>query len=153
MSVRILRSLAAGSLSILLCACPKQSRISVDPASSADALVFRLGRGNSGASPISFAILRVDRCRTMLATPGVFPPPDSAAWVLEAVIGDAPMVSKVIYGQSPAGYVSRGLADPLDRPGCYVATVSGTGVVAFEINARGQVTVLPEAERRRRGLP
>jgi hypothetical protein len=93
-------------------------------------LVFRVGEGR-GSRPVSFAGLRVDPCDAFRETPGQFPPDARSAWVLEAVIGEAPRISTVRYGQDPQGYRSRFPARPLDRPGCYIATISGTGATGF----------------------
>jgi hypothetical protein len=149
---RFLVMVAAPGACLLLAACPKDSRISVAPGSTADSLVFALGTGRAGR-PVSFGGLRVDPCDAFRETPGQFPPDTRSAWVLEAVIGEAPRISSVRYGQDPQGYRSRFPARPLDRPGCYIATISGTGATGFEVDAQGRLTELSEEERSARSLP
>lgn len=139
-------------LCLLLAACPWQTEITVAPGSSADHLTFRVRSGGWIPRPISIGFLRVDACAVLYETPGISPPQDRAAWVLEARIGEATRLSEIHYGSVPEGYSETRPATPLQMPGCYVATISGTGVTAFTINESGRIVEMCEEERLQRQL-
>jgi|GEM_PF-5940703 len=147
------RALAALLLSCFLGACPKKTSVWVQSGSSADRLSFEFGRSRGHPDPISIGFLRVDRCEELRATPGVAPPVARATWDLESIPGTDVRLSSLRYGQTPEGYREMHPASPLERPGCYVVAIAGTGQTGFEINASGEVVELDDAEVARRMRP
>ena len=140
-------------VSVMLCACStKRTKISVERGSTADSLVFHVS-GSPGSRPVSLGILRVDECAQLLGSGGTFPEAHRAAWMMEAIVGEAPPVSSIVYGHPPRGYHDLQPARPLRLPGCYAATISGTGVVGFEVSPTGSIREMSEAERERRTVP
>lgn len=140
-------------IAALVCACTsKRTEISIEPNSTADSLVFRVGSAK-GLRPTSLGILRVDECAVLLSSRGTFPDPSRAAWVMEAVPGQAPRVNTIVYGYPPKGYRDLQPAHSLRRPGCYAATISGTGAVGFEVTTTGLVRELSQDELDRRTVP
>jgi hypothetical protein len=73
--------------------------------------------------------------------------------MLEAVIGEAPLLDSIRYGQAPRGYRTVRPAVELERPGCYVAEVSRKGLVGLDIDASGVVHPVPASEVRKRLYP
>jgi hypothetical protein len=136
-----------------LAGCSHQTSIWVQEGSSADSLVFELGRERGRAVPVAMGFIRVDRCEALRASPGVIPPVSRAAWVLEGIPQQAAEISSVRYGAAVPGY--RELQPPaaLERSGCYVVAISGTGETGFEIDPSGRVTELDEAGRTLRTQP
>jgi hypothetical protein len=142
---RVLCSISALLLYAALAGCSRQTSIWVQEGSSADSLVFELGWKRGRAVPIAMGFIRVDRCEALRASPGVIPPVPQAAWVLEGIPQQAREISSVRYGAAVPGY--RELQPPaaLERPGCYVVAISGTGETGFAIDPSGRITELDEA--------
>lgn len=92
--------------------------------STADRLVFGLGKTREGEPVDQFGVLRVYEC-------GGSPVGEGAMWVLsQAQTG--PAVQRVIYGETPSGYVS-GQGPRALSPGCYQATATTGGIVEFHV--------------------
>jgi hypothetical protein len=69
--------------------------------------------------------------------------------MLEGLIGkDYPDFSRITYGEVPIGFQEIKPAVPLERPGCYVAVISGLGVVGFRIDSSGGIAEMSEQEMR-----
>lgn len=75
----------------------------------------------------------------------------NAVWFL-AQDGESRVLSRVVYGRVPPGYVatrymseekSTAVSPPL-KAGCYIASISGTGRVRFYISADGSALELGE---------
>jgi hypothetical protein len=143
---KVVCSISVLVLYTALAGCSRQTSIWVREGSSADSLVFELGRKRGRAVPIAMGFIRVDRCESLRASPGVIPPVSQAAWVLEGIPQQAAEISSVRYGAAVPGY--RELQPPaaLERSGCYVVAISGTGETGFKIDPSGRITELDEAE-------
>lgn len=149
--MKYLKSLIVASTCLLVAGCPQETSIWIVPGSSADQLVFVLGEERGRSQPISTSLVRVDRCEAV-ADQGNYPSATEAAWFVEKEIGPHVKLSQVTYGEVPQGYRETQPAEPLERPGCYLATISGTGAVGFEVDAQGKITEMSEAQREARGL-
>jgi hypothetical protein len=118
---------------VLLTGCPQQTAIWISKASTANRTVFGIGKKHGKPGGVSVHVIRVDRCGGKN-----YPKYDDALWVLSAE-GDGEGLKQLVYGETPSGYkVSHG---PLPlTSGCYVAGLSGTGSVTFDVDERGLAT-------------
>jgi hypothetical protein len=80
--------------------------------------------------------------------PGV---PQHTFWILDraAESGERDWATRIAYGVVPEGYKSERGPDLL-TPGCYEASVTGTGFVSFVIDSGGAVTERPGSKFVRR---
>ena len=51
-------------------------------------------------------------------------------------------IPRITYGETPQGFEIEQQAKPL-KPGCYQATISGSGKTRFEVQASGAITEKP----------
>ena len=133
-------------LSMLVTCTTKGTKIWIEPQSTADHLVFRVGYTRE-SGPISLGGLRVDECALLLNSKGTYPESAQAMWITEPIVGEAPPVTSIVYGRTPTGYRNLSPARTLSKPGCYVATISGTGLVRFEVGRTGSIRELSKVEQ------
>jgi hypothetical protein len=115
----------------LLAACPQRTAVWVEPGSTAAHLTIGVGkkRGQPGGADIG--VVRVYRCDGAATGEG-------AMWAVGPSSGTGD-VRQIVYGQTPAGFVSNQGPQPL-TPGCYRIDVSGTGKTEFQVGNDGTVT-------------
>ena len=117
-------------------ACPMRSAIWIVPGSTASRLEFGISDKRMGKRSIEWGGLTVYDCYT-------HPGQDQHVYWTTARGVEAPSrwPTRVIYGIVPAGLDS--LRGPeILGPGCYTASVGGTGVVSFVIDSAGGVREL-----------
>ena len=125
MRLRWFRAIATVGL-LGLTACPQQTAIWLLAGTEPGQPVFGLGETRDGASLAEVPYIFISPCAGFDGTAG------QAIWVLQQVIETAAAPRQVQVGHAPPGYrVVRG-ADRL-QPGCYVASIQGTGRVEFEV--------------------
>lgn len=117
---------AAPLLLIALAACPEKTAVWVAEGSTARDLTLVFGHTEGRERRMS-SIVRVDRCG-----PGDI---DDALWIVSID------TSRVTYGVPGPGAQPMAEARPLG-PGCYHASMSGTGTVGFTVDSLGAVTEL-----------
>lgn len=123
--------------------CPQKTAVWLAPGSSAEHLVFLLGYEVGHPRPVSFYLFRVDRCEPHGAGSHLAEP----VWFLsrELVEPDYPPdPAAITYGEPPPGYEASNPAPPL-APGCYLATISGTGRARFQVLPGGEISELKES--------
>lgn len=122
-------------LCLVLVACPYRSAVWVEPGSTAEHMVFVLGKAdNHPEPPLQLYYFGVYPCPFDDESWGQ---PEQAVWLIEEA-GNASVPRRVVYGVDPPGYKTvRGPA-PL-TPGCYRARDSGNGFVEFEVLEAGGV--------------
>ena len=123
-----------GALTVL--ACPEQNAVWVEEGSSADSLVFGVGRFRDGRGPplSSVPTFVVLRCTEPDAD-------EDVVWQVVVADSQAPVPDRIRYGTPPVGYHST--VGPQDlAPGCYQAAIVGSGRAAFEIASDGGVRIL-----------
>lgn len=116
---------------VMLVGCPEKSAIWIEPGSTADHLVFGVGRSRHGPPPKNLHGISVVPCGKESQLPS------SAVWTL-ARSADSAVPRRITYGEAPPGFVSRRQAEAL-RPGCYRAEDSGSGQIEFTVNSDGTV--------------
>lgn len=110
---------------LLLGGCmPQDNELWIEPGSTADSLVWGVGKHRGGAPVDQFHVLRVSRCDGPHIGEG-------AMWVL-SLSDDVPALERVHYGETPVGYTSDQGPLPLD-PGCYQASATTGGLVEFHV--------------------
>lgn len=116
---------------LLLSACtPQNNALWIEPGSTADHLVLGIGQYKEGPPVHQFQVLRVSKCEGPQVGSG-------AMWVL-SLRDDVPAVQKVVYGETPPGYVSDEGPLPL-VPGCYQAAATTGGLVEFHVLKDGGI--------------
>jgi hypothetical protein len=134
------------ALSVLLLplnGCPQKTAIWVRPDSRPDSLVFGLGKARGHEEAFQFLILRVDHCEapgrgSYLATP---------LWLIDDPLDGSvrePYPTRIRYGFAPPGFHEEAPAASLS-PGCYVASIIGTGRTAFRVDSTGAIQPLDQA--------
>ena len=122
-----LRALATAGL-LSLTACPQRTAIWLLSGAAPGQPVFGLEESRDGASLAEVPYVFISPCAGFDGTAG------QAVWVLQRAVETAAAPRQVQVGHAPPGYrVARG-ADRL-QPGCYVASIQGTGRVEFEVYA------------------
>lgn len=122
-------------IALALTGCPEETAIWVEPESTASRLVFGVSRERGAVTPINFGVLNVSACETR-----------DAYWVLSSTGRRVEHPLLVEYGVVPPGFVSDVGPRPLD-PGCYLASVVGTGRTRFIVGEDGAVEELNDDER------
>lgn len=124
-------------LGLVTLACPMKSAIWVVAGSTRDHLEFGISNKRGGTQSIEWGGLAIYDCRTDK------PSRQHVYWVLERLPeswkGTWPI--SVTYGQAPIGFQSSRGPEALG-PGCYEATVGGTGDIEFRLDSAGGVTEL-----------
>jgi hypothetical protein len=125
-TIAIALLLAVGALG-----CPQRTAVWVVAPARADDLRFRIANKRGGDGRVSIGVFRVDRCgepadyRTM------------PVWGAGAGYGVPDTgVREIRYGELPRGYeplTNQGDTALTLTPGCYTATISGTGFTRFEV--------------------
>ncbi len=118
-------------LTPILAGCPQRSAVWIEQGSTATHLTLGLGkkRGTPGGADIG--VIRVYRCDSPATGEG-------AMWVV-GPSGGTNDVRRIVYGETPPGFVSNQGPHPL-TPGCYRVDVSGTGKTEFQVEKDGIVT-------------
>lgn len=123
-------SLLAASFMLILVGCPERSAVWIEAGSSADSLVFGVGRTAHGPPPANLHGLTISPC-------GADGTSETAVWAI-ARTSAAPVPARINYGLAPHGYSTVAGPTPL-RPGCYVAADAGSGRLRFEVKVDGTV--------------
>lgn len=128
------RSWALLAMAILLVACPEKNAVWVEDGSTATNLTFGVGSSRDGRGPPlgKLPTLAVVRC---------VPPGEAEDVIWQIAVagpGEAPVPTRIRYGEPPRGYVSQVGPGEL-TPGCYEARTMGTGRVRFEVEPNGTV--------------
>ena len=119
----------------LTTACPQVSTIWLEPGSTVTHLLFHIARSRGSDRPVAVGVFRVDRCKD---------PADyrsAGMWVIGGKKGTV-YQREVVYARLPDGFEENHPARPL-TPGCYQATVSGTGRLRFNVRPDGSVYEFP----------
>ena len=127
---------------LVLAGCPKRSAIWLVGQEEPGRPVFGVGETFRGR-PTKLGLMIVAPCEGWDGTAR------SALWFLVQEV-DAQVLSRVVYGQVPPGYVATKymseekstLVSPPLGPGCYIASISGTGRVRFTISSDGSAVEL-----------
>jgi hypothetical protein len=139
-------------LLVVLAACQKRSAIWLVGQEEAGRPVFGVGETFRGR-PTWLGLMIVAPCKGWDGTAR------NAVWFL-AQEGNEQRLSRVVYGRVPPGYVatrymseekSTAVSPPL-RPGCYIASISGTGRVRFSISPDGSALELGDDASVRSGV-
>ena len=127
------------STALVIAACPMKSAIWIVEGSTAAHLEFGISDKRHGRTSIQWGGITVRDCYLRLR-PGQ---EQRLYWGLERdpqSWGDAWPI-RILYGAVPTGF--HNLQEPESLvPGCYEASVSGTGYVAFVVDSAGGVTEL-----------
>lgn len=118
---------------VALLACPEQTAVWVEDGSTATHMVFGVGRYRDRRDPplTELPTFIVQRCTEPEAD-------DDVVWQIAIDSSEAPVPSRIRYGEPPAGYVTK--VGPRDLvPGCYDALTLGSGTVRFEVAPDGTV--------------
>ena len=119
------RTLSAAGL-LGLTACPQQTAIWLISGSEPGQPVLGLGKNRDGALLAEVPYVFISPCAGYDGTAG------RAVWVLQRAIETAPAPRQAQVGHAPPGYrVAKG-PERL-QPGCYVASIQGTGHVEFDV--------------------
>ena len=124
-----------------LSGCPRRSAIWIVGQEAPGRPVFGIGNTVRGDSTW-LGLLIVGWCDNWDGTAR------NAVWFLSQDNGPVVSLSRVVYGRVPRGYFymshdsSRTTVSPPLGPGCYIASISGTGRVRFQISADGSVLEL-----------
>ena len=112
---RVVRRVLVPAAVLSLTACPQETAVWIPRASTTANLVFHLGKERGHDRDVALGMLRVRRCGG--GGGGAAAIDSGAMWALYAV-DRAQEVSKIRYGETPAGFRSATGAVPL-IPGCY----------------------------------
>lgn len=127
MKMRYGVSLALVGIAILVTGCPKQTAIWVEEGSTSTRLLFRIASERGAEVPVNFQVLNVSRCES-----------GERYWVISSTHEGVSPPLQVQYGVVPEGYATSVEAKPLG-PGCYLASVIGTGRATFTIDDEGGI--------------
>lgn len=133
---RALRGIG-GALLLLSTSCQQLTAIWVEPGSTAFRLVFGVAERRGGSRQVFVTSLRVERCFSSAVGPETY-------W--DTSRADSRAVTdprRVVYGIPPAGWASLRGPHPL-TPGCYRATIEGTGMVEFQVQPDAGIVEWPE---------
>ena len=116
---------------VLLTACPQRTAVWIESGSTSNHLVIDLGSKRGSLGDADIGVVRVHRCDAS-------PTGSGAAWVVGPNGGTA-RFSRLVYGETPSGFISSQGPTPLVA-GCYRVEISGTGQAAFYVGRDGTVT-------------
>jgi hypothetical protein len=114
-------------------ACRAKTAIWVMPGSTLRHLEFGIADTVGGSAYVSFGVLRVYEC----GAPDVG---SGAAWALshEPTTSRVTWPNRITYGATPPGFHPDQGPQPL-HPGCYRATILGTGRTQFVVRPGGEI--------------
>jgi hypothetical protein len=116
---------------LVLTACPKRNAIWLVPGSTADSLVFAIGKTRGAAEPIpDLGGLVVYTCSSNSSSG------QHTVWDIAPSETHTSMPPQVTFGETPPGYVSRTAPEAL-RAGCYTASRGAN--VSFTVLSGGAV--------------
>ena len=121
--------------SFALLGCPRRTEVWIVEGSTAENLVFGIGVHPGKERSIPFYSLVIAECNEHhSAVPAV--------WSMQPIVGTevAQYPSQVRYGASLDGFRQEGDSSGLP-PGCYEASIGGSGRVVFSIDSVGAITV------------
>ena len=123
---------------LALAACPMKSAIWIVPGSTRDHFEFGISDKRLGDRAIQWGGLAVSDCRT-----NANETTQKRYWVLERnpKFWNGNWPNRITYGDTPADFTTTLGPEPL-KPGCYEASILGTGYVAFLIDSDGAVREL-----------
>lgn len=136
---RLHEAALAAAILTALTGCPEATAIWLAPDADVSRAVFVLGPDRARSRPIDLGMLRVDTCEAVSG--GGYPDAAQALWFLEAV-EEAPAVERLVYGEVPSGMSEVRAARQLERGGCYVVTLTGSGHLRFTVDADGRLEEL-----------
>src|SRR5664279_1922128 len=122
---------------LVLVGCPQRTAVWIEPGSTAAHLTFRMAEKRGGHKAVSVGVFRVDQCTSPSDARTV---PMWGAGTTASATSSA--LSRIVYGDMPNGYeplIHQGDSALALAPGCYRATISGTGEVVFDVTNDGQV--------------
>lgn len=93
-----------------------------------DNLIFGVSAERGSTTPVNFQVLNVRSCES-----------NDPLWVISSTHSGESPPPTVSYGSAPDGFVTDSGPSPL-RPGCYRASVIGTGRAEFLIAEDGSVS-------------
>jgi hypothetical protein len=111
--------------------CPQRTAVWVEQGSTAQHVVFGVADKRGGTRAVAVGVLRVQQCGG--------PTTGSGAWWVVGPSAGTDSLRQIVYGQTPAGWVSEQGPRAL-TPGCYEVEVSGTGTTRFAVDSAGRVT-------------
>lgn len=133
---------------ILAAGCVRPYEIWPDPAATIEHPLFHLGRRNGGSPTKEIGEIRFTPCfGAKYATD------QQAAWIIVSSNGEHDL-STLTYGETPAGFVTRVPAKPLQGGACYVVRVGTPGyesAMVFRTTMDRRLVEVGEAERRASG--
>lgn len=126
---------ALGLVGPLLLAAGCQLRLAlwIMPGSRDHDLVFGISQHRNGTEAVRPSSFRVFRCSDIYqrSESGSYPCQEEAVWdVAASDTNQTPSITRIVYGQTPAGLQASKPPRVLDRPGCYV-------VLAYAFDSRG----------------
>lgn len=122
--------LLAAAMTLVLLGCPERSAVWIETGSTADSLVFGVGRTAHGPPPANLHGLTISPCNADGTS-------KTAAWAI-ARTSATPVPGRIAYGHAPLGYTT--IAGPLPlTPGCYLAADAGSGRFRFYVRIDGTI--------------
>jgi hypothetical protein len=125
------RVLACVCLALVAAGCPERTAVWIEPESTAERLVFAVGRTPGGPPLRQLSQLTVYPC----ADDAVHRP----VWSINDV-GATASPRRITYGQVPRGFAASIAAETL-TPGCYRVLINGTGNQEFSVRHDGSIDV------------
>lgn len=115
---------------IVVSACPEETAIWIQPGSTVGHLVFDIGRDRGQREAVGIGVLIVETCSSD-DYHGVI------MWGMTGIGGTA-YTDRAVYGVPSPGFATSYEKHAL-TPGCYVALISGTGRVRFDVRRNGMI--------------
>lgn len=137
-----MRKLATGGLLVaFLMACPQISAVWVIPGSTSSDLRFGIGRERDEPGTLVVSVFRVDACGDSTEGGAARRLMWGAGFARNTTFEQREL-TEIRYGQMPAGFEPLiGQADTALTltPGCYRASVGGTGRTQFDVTSDGSI--------------
>lgn len=116
-------------------ACSEKTTVWVIPGSTSTHLEFGISTSKGGTQPAEFVGVRIYPCRGPDVGTG-------AHWAIYRVGDTSPYPTRVVYGQTPEGFVTVQGPTAL-KADCYRVEIGGTGRTEFLVSNEGVVTEVP----------
>jgi hypothetical protein len=123
----------------LFVACEQQTAIWLRVGSTREHLVFDIGHERGSRKPVATGFFAVRQCAAAKSSKNIWTEAgvQNEVWRIDGITGTA-NIDSVTYGVIPHGFKQSGVPARLTS-GCYIALISGTGELVFDIHADGSV--------------
>jgi hypothetical protein len=121
----------------LLSGCPQKMQVWIEVGSTSDNLQFIFGKERGEERAIALGTLQVHKCNDTEVSLGQVGARERAVWWIHAP-GKAPIISRLKYGETPAGFQTVAAPRSLSE-GCYYVSVSGTASTTLTVDANGGI--------------